>query len=283
MVSTQIRPANDASAPTAVRRIERCPMTAPRSPKSTPAPAPARLPEGLSGNAPLPLYQQLKQRILRQIESGAWPAHHRVPSEHELVEELGVSRMTINRALRELTAEGVLIRMQGVGTFVAQRKARSALFSVNSIADEIAARGHVHRSRVLRLAQENATLDQALALDIREGDAVFHSIIVHYENDVPIQLEDRYVNAQMAPDYLAQDFTQTTPYAYLSDVAPLTAGEHVVEAVLAKPRECQWLQIERSEPCLLICRRTWSGERTVTYTRLLHPGARHRLEGKFST
>lgn len=66
-------------------------------------------------------------------------------------------------------------------------------------------------------------------------------------------------------------------------MAPLTEGEHVVEAILAKPRECQLLQIDRSEPCLLIRRRTWSGERAVTLARLIHPGSRHRLEGKFTT
>ena len=69
---------------------------------------------------PAPLYARVKQMIAQQIRSGAWPAHYRVPSESELVEELGFSRMTINRALRELTAEGLLVRMQGVGTFVAQ-------------------------------------------------------------------------------------------------------------------------------------------------------------------
>jgi len=185
---------------------------------------------------PAPLYAQVKQMIAQQIRSGVWPAHYRVPSEAELVDELGFSRMTINRALRELTAEGLLVRMQGVGTFVAQPKARSALFAVNNIADEIAARNHRHHSRVVRLAEEPAGAEQAQALDIRAGQPVFHSLIVHYEDDVPIQLEDRYVNVRLAPDYLLQDFTQSTPYEYLTRVAPLSAGEHVVEAIVAKPR-----------------------------------------------
>ena len=74
------------------------------------------------GEGPAPLYARVKQMIVQQIESGTWPPHHRVPSESELVAELGFSRMTINRALRELTAEGLLVRMQGVGTFVAEPK-----------------------------------------------------------------------------------------------------------------------------------------------------------------
>ena len=234
------------------------------------------------GEGPAPLYARVKQMIVQQIENGTWPPHHRVPSESELVSELGFSRMTINRALRELTAEGLLVRMQGVGTFVAEPKTRSALFEVHNIADEIAARGHQHSCRVVTLSEETAGSERALALDMREGQRVFHSLIVHYENGVPVQIEDRYVNAQIAPDYLAQDFTRQTPYAYLSQVAPLTEGEHVVEAILAEPDECKLLQIEQGEPCQQISRRTWSGRQPVTAARLIHPGSRHRLEGRFS-
>lgn len=249
----------------------------------------SKLPSGSSSlagqlaDAPAPLYAQVKQMIIQQIHSGAWPVHYRVPSESELVEALGFSRMTINRALRELTNDGLLVRMQGVGTFVAEPKGRSALFAVNNIADEVAARGHRHQSKLIRLGEQLASPELAMALDLREGQKVFHSLIVHFENEVPVQLEDRYVNAALAPDYLKQDFTQTTPYAYLSQIAPLSEGEHVVEAILADAEECRLLQIERGEPCLLIRRRTWSGSQAVTSARLLHPGSRHRLEGRFSS
>jgi GntR family histidine utilization transcriptional repressor len=234
------------------------------------------------GDSPAPLYARVKQMINQQIANGTWPPHHRVPSESELVTQLGFSRMTINRALREMTAEGLLVRMQGVGTFVAEPKTQSALFEVHNIADEIASRGHRHTCKVIILCEEAAGSERALALDMREGQRVFHSLIVHFENDIPVQIEDRFVNAAVAPEYLHQDFTQQTPYAYLSNVAPLTEGEHVVEAILAESDECELLQIEKGEPCLLIRRRTWSGRTPVTAARLIHPGSRHRLEGRFS-
>ncbi|AMB86532.1 histidine utilization repressor [Pseudomonas agarici] len=234
------------------------------------------------GDSPAPLYARVKQMITQQIDSGNWPPHYRVPSESELVEQLGYSRMTINRALREMTAEGRLVRMQGVGTFVAEPKSQSALFEVHNIADEIAARGHRHTCQIITLGEEAAGSERAVALDMREGQKVFHSLIVHLEDGIPVQIEDRFVNALVAPDYLKQDFTLQTPYAYLSQVAPLTEGEHVVEAILADATECQLLQIEPGEPCLLIRRRTWSGRQPVTAARLIHPGSRHRLEGRFT-
>ena len=196
--------------------------------------SPPRLPAQTNA-LPAPLYAQVKQMIAQQIRSGAWPAHYRVPSESELVDELGFSRMTITRALRELTAEGLLVRMQGVGTFVAQPKARSALFAVNNIADEIAARNHRHHSRVVRLVEEPAGPEQAQALELRPGQPVFHSVIVHFEDDVPIQLEDRYVNVRLAPDYLKQDFTQHTPYEYLTRVAPLSRSSSTATLGVAEP------------------------------------------------
>ena len=232
-------------------------------------------------DAPVPFYAKVKQAISKNISTGVWRPHDRIPSEAELVAQFGFSRMTINRALRELTDEGLLVRLQGVGTFVAEPKGQSALFEIRSIADEIIARHHQHRCQVLKLEQTGADFTRAAALGVEEGTPIFHSIMVHFENEVPVQIEDRYVNAAVAPDYLQQDFTRTTPHAYLSRVAPLTEGEHIVEAVRATAEECTLLQIDDSEPCLLIHRRTWSTQHIVSHARLLFPGARYRLQGRF--
>lgn len=234
-----------------------------------------------SRSAPVPFYEKVKQTISDNIASGVWRPHDRIPSEAELVAQFGFSRMTINRALRELTDEGLLVRLQGVGTFVAEPKGQSALFEIRSIADEIAARHHQHRCEVLTLEQTLANALQATALNVREGTLIFHSVMVHYENDLPVQIEDRCVNAGVVPDYLAQDYSQTTPHAYLSLIAPLTEGEHIVEAVRATAEECALLNIKEHDPCLLIHRRTWSASHIVSHARLLFPGSRYRLQGHF--
>lgn len=230
---------------------------------------------------PLPIYAKVKLAITRKINTGEWRANQRVPSEPEMVKALKVSRMTVNRALRELTAEGVLIRQQGVGTFVAEKKSNSALSEVHSIADEIASRGHTHRAEQLILETGRANMEEAVMLGVRTNHPIFRSVILHYENDLPIQLEERIVNAELAPDYDKQDFTKHTAYEYLTSVAPLSEGEHLVEAVLPNEFECQKLSVSASEPCLQIKRRTWSGEHIVTAARLLHPGMRFQLYGHF--
>lgn len=224
-----------------------------------------------------PLYAGVKQMILGKIRDGDWPPRHRIPSENELVAELGVSRMTVNRALRELALEGILARIQGLGTFVAEGKGQSSIVEVRNIADEIAERGHKHSATVVVLDELKASPEIAEALDLAIGAPAFHSIIVHFENDIPVQLEDRYVNAEIAPDYVSQDFTRVTPNRFLSDVVAWTEAEHEIEAVLPATWEARLLAMSRTDPCLLIRRRTFSGDRVVTSVRLLVPGGRYRL------
>jgi GntR family histidine utilization transcriptional repressor len=229
-----------------------------------------------------PLYLQLKQTISHQISNGSLQPNQRVPSESELVKSFNVSRMTANRALRELASEGLLVRIQGVGTFVADTKPHSELLEIHNIADEIIGRGHRHSCKQIELIRLKAQPEQALNLGVRTNHGIFKSRLVHYENELPVQLEERYVNAELVPEYMEQDFTKITPHAYLMKVAPLTEGEHLVEAVKPDEHECQLLQIELDEPCLKVNRRTWSGSDIITSSRLLYPGSRYQLIGHFS-
>ncbi|WNJ95707.1 histidine utilization repressor [Vibrio ruber] len=235
----------------------------------------------LIDDAPGPIYAKVKQAICRQIDTGEWQPDQRVPSESEMVKALNVSRMTVNRALRELTDEGVLLRQQGVGTFVARKKSHSALFEVHNIADEIASRGHRHHAELIEITLAKATMEEAMNLGVRTNHRIFRATILHFENDLPIQIEYRVVNAELAPDYDQQDFQHNGAYHYLMKVAPMTEGEHLVEAVLASPAECALLQIDPSEPCLQIKRRTWCREQLVTNARLISPGSRFQLFGHF--
>jgi GntR family histidine utilization transcriptional repressor len=130
--------------------------------------------------------------------------------------------------------------------------------------------------------RERARALEAKLLGLARGETLFHSLIVHRENGVPVQLEDRYVNPKTAPDYLAQDFTRITPHKYLMQAAPVTEAEHLVMAVMPSPEERKLLEMKAGEPCLLLRRQTWSGKLPVTWARLLHPGERYRLGSRFA-
>jgi GntR family histidine utilization transcriptional repressor len=229
-----------------------------------------------------PRYQQLKDMIIDRISSGELLPHARVPSENELAESESVSRMTANRALRELTNEGYVDRVAGRGTFVADFRARSHLLEVHNIADEIVQRGHSHHSQVLRQSRQRARGEIARALHVAQGSPVFHLLLVHFENAVPVQVEDRHVRADFAPDCMAQDFTQVTPSAYLTSIAPLAEAEQVVRAAQPNRAVQKQLHMDAQEPCLVVLRRTWSEGRPVTFARLHHPGSRYELTGHYT-
>src|ERR1700760_4803161 len=159
-----------------------------------------------------PRYLQVKRHILDNIGSGKWATSSRVPSENDIVRSFGVSRMTANRALRELRDEGVLIRVAGVGSFVADQHAHAHPLEIRSIAAEIRRRGHEHRAEVVGLERLRASPDLAAEFGLPARSELFRSALVHYENEAPIQLEDRYVRPSLAPGYLEVDFTRTTPY-----------------------------------------------------------------------
>jgi GntR family histidine utilization transcriptional repressor len=233
-------------------------------------------------SATKPRYQQLKDFIIEQIATGELQPSDRVPSENELVESKSVSRMTANRALRELNDEGYVDRVAGRGTFVADFRSRSDLLEVKNIADEIECRGHTHTSRVLRQSLQHARGEIAKALHVDQGTNVFHLLLVHCEDRAPIQVEDRYVLASFAPDCLLQDFAAQTPSAYLTGIAPLQEAEQAVRASMPNPAIRKHLEMPDDEASLVIIRRTWSAGRPVTFARLHHPGSRYELTGHYT-
>ncbi len=226
-------------------------------------------------------YLQVKQFVLRRISAGALRAGERVPSENELVRELDVSRMTANRALRELAAAGVLVRVAGVGTFVAEERAHSHPLEVRNISAEIRARGHEHTAKVIALTSVSASRELAERCGISPGARLDHSVLVHFEDGVPLQVEDRYVNPTVVAGYLRNDFTRITPHEFLMQSAPLQRAEHTVRALVPDGRIRRMLRLEADDACLLIRRRTWTGDRIATIADLYHPGSRYELAGSF--
>ncbi|NRF70183.1 histidine utilization repressor [Aquincola sp. S2] len=227
-------------------------------------------------------YAQVKQHLKGELARGRYPPGALMPSEAELVGQFGVSRMTVNRALRELQTEGLVDRVQGVGTFAAQLHRVASTLTIHDLHDEIAQRGHVHTPVVHIARKEKAPAALAERLGIEAGSSVFHTLIVHHENGVAIQCEDRYVNPSCAPDYLSVDFTQTTPTHYLLEVAPYWKAQYSIESALPSVDEARLLGIRRSEPCLVVVRRTERRDAAITIARLVHPGSRYLLEGSFA-
>lgn len=228
-----------------------------------------------------PPYARVKQFLKDGLAAGTWAPGAQMPSEAELVAQFGVSRMTVNRALKELQAEGLVERSQGVGTFAARLHRVSSTLTIRDLHEEITARGHVHHAVVHLQRAEKAPAALAAQLGLPSGARVFHTLIVHHENGVPLQCEDRYVNPACSPDYLAADFTSTTPTQVLFETTALWRANYTIEAGTPTREEARLLAIPAREPCLIVTRATFTRDAAITLARLVHPGSRYQLQGEF--
>jgi GntR family histidine utilization transcriptional repressor len=227
-------------------------------------------------------YQRIKDELIQAIKDGTYGPNDKVPSENALMKQYGVARMTAHRALRELTDEGVLARVPGVGTFVAEKTDDGHVLDVRNIADDIRARGHTYSADVIRRREETATGRLAELFRMPLGETLLRTRIVHLEGDMPLQLEDRWVNPCFAPDYLTNDFREITPTAYLLSKLPLQEVEHTIRAEMPSEQICELLRMPENEPCLVLTRRTSMNNKVITFARMFFPGSRYRLGNKFS-
>jgi len=249
-----------------------------KNPVQAAAPGAHTVARAPSGHAP---YTRVKDFLKDGLASGRWVPGDQMPSEAELVQQFQVSRMTVGRALRELQAEGLVTRVQGVGSFAAHLSRVSSTLTIRDLHDEIVSRGHSHQATVVLCKQEKAKPVLAAQMGLQAGDPVFHTLIVHSENGVPLQCEDRYVNPACAPDYLSVDFQNITPTQYLLSVAPLWEAQYSIEAASPTAQEAQLLGIAVQDPCLIVVRRTVNRGVPITQARLVHPGTRYQISGEF--
>lgn len=236
-----------------------------------------------------PAYLTIKNSILANIHSGTWQEGSAIPAEISLAETFGVSRMTVNRALKELEAERILERRQGSGTYVAQQKYNNAHIEIRNIAKDIREHYSTYHAEVVSkdtldvqaLRQPN---NHWLGMMFFDGnpssdDQLYQVCIVHYGDDLPIQYEERWVNAGVIPDFINQDFNVINTSDYLISHVPLEYGDYQIQAKLPPEHVRQALQMNSQEPALLHVRHTKSQGLPVTFANMWHPGSRFSFGG----
>jgi len=228
------------------------------------------------------VYEQIKRVLRDRIVSGDWVPGDRVPGEEELARHFGTARMTVHRALRELTEEGLILRRRRAGSFVAKPPSPAAVLEIADMSRLIPARGQTYRYDCL--VHETVEADPALARQLRveDGALLQHIVCRHLADDVAIELEERWINPAVLPAALAQDFTAQPPGSWLLAAAGWTEAEHTISAASASETTAKQLDIKAGTACLVLERRTFQEEAVVTFARLTHPGDRHSLTERFS-
>jgi GntR family histidine utilization transcriptional repressor len=249
----------------------------------------------------IPAYQRIKNAILDNIHSGKWQAGEAISTEMALAKEFGVSRMTVNRALKELSEERVLERRQGSGTFVAQQQFNHTFVEVRNIAQDLKSANRDYQAKVVskRAVTVNMLddelrrkfdIDEALvSSELKQTDEIDCSMkapvlyevkIIHFADGEPIQFEERWVDAKKVPEFIEQDFSVVNTSDYLIAKSPLERGSYTIRALAAPDEIASFLQIAPQSPTLVLRRQTYSAGQVVTFVKMWHAGDRYQFSGE---
>jgi GntR family histidine utilization transcriptional repressor len=228
------------------------------------------------------LHAQIRRAVAGAILSGKIPPGGRVPPEADLMRQFGASRMTVHRAISDLAAEGLVRRNRRAGTIATSEARGRAVFEIWDIGADVRRAGCIYSFEVLSRRLRAAGAEDARRLAVPRGARVVAITTRHLSDDVPVQVEERLINLAAAAGAEVERFVAAPPGRWLLDHVPWTEAEHAISAENAPARIAERLGITAGNACLVVERRTWNGETPVTFARLWHPGARHRLVGRFS-
>lgn len=230
----------------------------------------------------VPRYAVIRRSLQRAILSGKWPPGYRVPSEQELVVRYRCSRMTVNKAMSELAAAGLVVRRRRSGTVVAQPTSEKSVLRIQNIPQDVARQGRNYRFQLLSRSRRRATKRDVERLKIAVGEPVLALKSLHFADDIPFVAEDRLINLNVVPLAADNDFSNIAPGSWLLDKVPWHEAEHLIRAATAPAETARLLDIAPTDACLIVERRTWVDSGTVTHVELTYPGDRYQLAVRFS-
>lgn len=209
-------------------------------------------------DSPIPIYYQLEEQIRELIEKGDLKPGDALPSEREYAEKYQISRMTARQALTKLVNDGYLTRLQGKGTFVAERKIEQPLQGLTSFSEDMRARGMVAASRILSFEIIPATIQIATQLSIQEYGPVYEIKRIRLADDVPMALETSYLPANLIKGVTEEIINQSL-YTYIEERLNLKIdyATQVIESSSANQIEAEYLQVKKGVPIMLIQRNSY--------------------------
>ena len=223
-------------------------------------------------------HEIVREHLLGLMEERLGP-HDRLPTERELSETLDVSRLTVRRALEQLTSEGRVYRIQGSGTFVAEPPIRKS-DTLTSFSEDMRARGLTPSARLLVAEETIAGAVQSWKLGISPGEPLIHIVRLRLADDVPMCLEDVHVVRSHAPDLLDHplDGSLYDTLASVYGVAIARAEQNVTATVLDEG-DARHLAVPALTPALEVERVTYDEQgRCVELARSLYRGDRYSFQ-----
>ncbi|EFH86824.1 GntR family transcriptional regulator [Ktedonobacter racemifer] len=231
-----------------------------------------------SRKSPLPRYYQLKEIMREKVTSGDWKPGDLIPSERELGEQYGISRMTARQALTELVNEGLFYREQGKGTFVSRNKITQQLIRLTGFTEDISARGQAPATRVLSMHMIPATEDLAERLRLHVGQPIFRLQRLRLADNEPLAIERSHLSFIGCERLLDEDLETQSLYRVLESRygIQLIQAEQELEAGLTNEEDAKLLNLPIGSPALYTRRTTYTNrDLPIEYARSVYCGHKY--------
>lgn len=235
---------------------------------------------------PQPLYMQLKEAFLEEIGKGRLKPHDRLPSERELSEQLGISRMTVRRALLDLARDGVVYTIMGKGTYVAEPRVEQELLPLRSFTEETQLLGLETFSLILEAEVVLASARVAGMLEVELGDELVKLVRVRHMEEIPAAIQSAYLPHRLCPNLLSHDLVTSSLYDVLRREYELVLwkAKNTVQAALMNDEEMAIFGVSYPAAVLVMEQITYlDNGRPVEYTKTAYRGDKYRFHSMFTS
>ena len=235
----------------------------------------------LNKNHPIPLYYQLVELIKERIQSHELKPGNQLPSERDLSEQVGISRMTARQAVAYLVREGVLVVKPGVGTFVAEPKLAHNVLHLLGFTEEMMQRGGAATSRVLEQAIVMPSLQVATGLNLASDETAIKIVRLRLSGEIPLLLETIFIPTTLCPGLEDEDLAAKSLYTLLEQRygLHLNRTRQTLEVTTANDYERYLFGIELGAPMILLEGVTFlDQDRPVEYFKAIYRGDRFKFE-----
>lgn len=213
-------------------------------------------------------FRDVKQEVFRRIRNDEWGPGTLLPGEVELAAEFGCARATVNRAMQELSDDGIIERRRKGGSRVKLAPVRQVTFEIPIIRSEIEASGATYHYELISNTKITAPKWLHTKLNVKSATPMRHIKCVHFADDKAFQFEDRWINLAAVPRADETNFSVISPNEWLVSEVPYTNAEVRFSATRAESSVAKHLKTEIGKPIFLAERTTWLAENPVTHVRL---------------
>ena len=208
-------------------------------------------------------WNNIKEQVMEKLNARHWLPGEKLPNEEIMARDYGVARTTLNRALREIAKEGYLIRRRKAGTFVAVHPVRRAVVKIPIIRHEVEASGKAYRYQLLEyeIKMSPEKIGTQPYLYVRA---------LHYADDTPHALEERWINQHIVPDILDADLYKISANEWLVLNTPFSSGRVGFSAANATVEQAKLLDLQANEAVFIVNRDTWQDGAFVTNAQIIY-------------